>query len=148
MPRATVSHEVEVDREIGHVWERLQDAATWANIGPVENVWDALHNGDGHLMSYRWSTTVAARVYKGIAETIEVEPPEVMTLRLDAGEVAGTLTARLSEVAADRTTVDVALEIISRGTLSTLFFPLVAEAVRNGLPAQVERFAARVADAG
>ena len=38
--------------------------------------------------------------------------------------------------------IEVTLKVISRGMLSTLFFPVISEAVGRGLPAQVERFAA------
>ena len=37
--------------------------------------------------------------------------------------------------------VTVTLEVVSRGTLSTLFFPVVSEAIAKGLPSQVDRFA-------
>jgi hypothetical protein len=64
-----------------------------------------------------------------------------MRLDLDATEVVGTLTTRLSENGDEATQIEVTLEIESRGTLSTLFFPVVSDVVGRGLPSQVERFA-------
>jgi hypothetical protein len=65
-----------------------------------------------------------------------------MTLDLDAREVAGTLEAHLAPNGNGTTIVTVTLEVVSRGTLSTLFFPVVSEAVARGLPSQVDEFAA------
>jgi hypothetical protein len=64
-----------------------------------------------------------------------------MKLELDAREVAGTLETHLSPNGQGTTIVTVTLEVVSRGTLSTLFFPVVSEAIAKGLPAQVDRFA-------
>jgi hypothetical protein len=66
-----------------------------------------------------------------------------MHLDLDAGEIAGSLTADLAAVpGGDGTAVTVTLVVTSRGMLSTLFFPVVTEAVSSGLPRQVDEFAA------
>ncbi len=65
-----------------------------------------------------------------------------MHLDLDAGEIAGSLTADLVAVAGGGTAVTVTLVVTSRGMLSTLFFPVVTEAVSSGLPRQVDEFAA------
>jgi hypothetical protein len=68
-----------------------------------------------------------------------------MKLELDGGEVVGVLTTSLTPNAApDHTTVEVALEVSSRGTLSAMFFPLIADAIDRGLPGQVEAFATRL----
>ena len=64
-----------------------------------------------------------------------------MLLALDAREVVGALEARLEANGDGTTVVTVTLEVQSRGTLSTMFFPVVSEAIAKGLPAQVERFA-------
>ena len=69
-----------------------------------------------------------------------------MLLELDAREVAGTLEARLEANGDGTTVVTVTLRVTSRGTLSTLFFPVVSEAIAKGLPAQVERFAASLGE--
>ena len=147
MPSASSSHEVGVDRPAAELWEILQAADTWANIGPVERVWDPVHDEAGTLLSYRWSTTVAGRPYKGSATTVAADPPSTMQLELDGGEVAGVLTTRLSPNAEPgHTTVNVHLEVSSRGALSAMFFPLIADAINRGLPDQVEQFAARLGE--
>jgi len=147
MPRATFTHQAIANATAEAVWDSLQDAETWANIGPVENVSDPEIDEYGQLESFRWSTTVAMRNYPGTAEVSEVEPGERMTLELDARELAGSLEAHIEPNGDGGTVVTVTLEVVSRGTLSTLFFPVVSEVIANGLPAQVDRFAASLGPA-
>ncbi len=142
MPSATFTHQSIAHADKGAVWGTLQEATTWADIGPVEDVRDAIHTADGHLASFQWSTTVAARRYPGTAVVTAAEPEHRMLLELDAREVAGTLETKLDANGDGTTEVTVTLRVTSRGTLSTLFFPVVSEAIAKGLPAQVERFAA------
>jgi len=124
----------------------LQDAETWADIGPVERVWDPVNATSGALESYRWSATVAGKEYRGTAKTVAADPGSLMKLALDGGEVAGVLTTRLNaNEDPSHTTVEVVLEVSSRGALSAMFFPLIADAISRGLPDQVEQFAARLA---
>jgi hypothetical protein len=65
-----------------------------------------------------------------------------MQLALDGGEVAGTLVASLDQDGSAATSLEVTLSIVPRGALAIMFFPIVAQAVGNGLPTQVDRFAA------
>lgn len=141
MPRATFTHQATADAPIDDVWESLQLAETWADIGPVENVSDAEVDGDGLLQAFRWSTTVAMKRYPGTARVAASEIGEHMTLELDAREVAGTLETHLAPNGQGTTVVTVTLEVVSKGTLSTLFFPVVSETIAKGLPTQVDRFA-------
>ncbi len=129
-----------------HLWERLQDANTYANIGPVEEVWDAEHDENGILQRYTWSTTVGRKPYEGSARTVEADNPHYLKMDLDAGEVAGSLATALEAVTDDVTNLAVTLEIVSKGTLSTLFFPVISDAVGRGLPEQVEAFAVAIAE--
>ena len=141
MPRATFTHQATADASIEDVWASLQEAETWADIGPVEDVSDAETNDDGMLQSFRWATTVGMKRYPGTAVVAASEVGEHMKLKLDAREVAGTLETHLSSNGHGTTVVTVTLEVVSRGTLSTLFFPVVSEAIAKGLPNQVDRFA-------
>lgn len=142
MPRATFTHQVTAHAPVDAVWNSLQDAKTWANIGPVENIAESEIDEDGQLLSFKWSTSVAMKRYPGTAEVVASDPQERMVLDLDAREVAGSLETQLAPNGDGTTIVTVTLEVISRGTMSTLFFPMVSETIANGLPAQVERFAA------
>lgn len=144
MPRASFTHHVAIPRASDEIWGELQVAETWSNIGPVEEVWDEVHDDAGHLERYRWSTSVGPRTYRGKAIVAASVPGRLMRLDLDAGEVLGTLTTALSENGDGTTHLEVTLEVVSRGALSTMFFPVVADAVGRGLPTQVEQFAQRL----
>ena len=141
MPRATFSHQAVTDASVDEVWQRLQLAETWANIGPVEDVVESVSRDDGQLESFVWTTTVAMKHYTGTAAVSDAVYGERMTLDLDAREVAGTLETHLAPNGNGTTIVTVTLEVVSRGTLSTLFFPVVSEAIARGLPTQVDEFA-------
>ena len=142
MPRATFTHQATAAASVDAVWARLQDAETWSNIGPVEDVRDPEIDDSGQLQSFRWSAHVAAKRYPGTAEVTAAETLERMVLSLDAKEVVGSLETHLESNGDGATIVTVTLEVVSRGTLSTLFFPVVSEAIAKGLPAQVDSFAA------
>ncbi|MCP3995839.1 MAG: SRPBCC family protein [bacterium] len=141
MPSATFTHQATASTPAAAVWESLQNAETWANIGPVEGVHDAVHGEDGDLTSFRWHTSVAARRYPGVAAVSEAQPQERMLLELDAREVVGSLEALLEPNGDGTTVITINLRVTSKGTLSTLFFPVVSEAIAKGLPRQVDEFA-------
>ena len=147
MPSATYSHAASTRRTVDEVWLRLQEVETWSNIGPVEEVWDATHDDDGLLTGYRWSASVGPTRYRGKAEVVEVRVGELMQLDLDGGEIDGTLTTTISQNG-DGSQVEVTLRIVSRGALSSMFFPIVSEVVGRGLPEQVNRFVATLDAAG
>ncbi len=141
MPRATFSHQAVAAAPIAAVWDRLQLAETWADIGPVETVSESHQDDEGRLESFVWTTTVAMKQYRGTAEVAESADHERMRLDLDAREVVGWLETHLAPNGNGTTIVTVTLEVVSRGTLSTLFFPVVTEVIAKGLPDQVDRFA-------
>ncbi|MDX2343343.1 MAG: SRPBCC family protein [Acidimicrobiia bacterium] len=141
MPRATFTHQATANAAIEEVWESLQEAETWANIGPVEDIEDSESDDEGQLQSFRWSTTVAMRRYPGTAKVVSVDLGSRMLLDLDAREIVGTLETHLAANGSGTTLVTVTLEVVSRGTISTLFFPVVSETIAKGLPVQVEHFA-------
>ncbi len=144
MPSARFTHAADTGRRPDEVWERLQAVDTWAGIGPIDEVWDPRHDED-RLRGYRWSATVGPTKYAGTADVVESSRPSRMRLVLDAKEMAGELTTDISANGAGMARITVTLQIESRGMLSTLFFPVVSEAVGNGLPRQVEQFAASLA---
>jgi len=141
MPSATFTHTAHTPTQADEVWDRLQVVDTWSKIGPIDQVWDPVHHS-GRLHSYRWSTTVGPTSYRGTARVVEADKPRLMRLQLDAGEMTGDLTTELHHNGDGTTRITVTLAVISRGMLSTLFFPVVAEAIGRGLPRQVDDFAA------
>jgi hypothetical protein len=141
MPKSEFTHQTVAAASASAVWDRLQEAATWAGIGPVEEVWDPVHDEQGRLQSYRWKAVVGPRSYLGSATVVASERDRSMRLRLDGNEVAGDLTAELVAAPGGSTHLTVTLAIESVGVLSTVFFPLVSQAVGRGLPDQVEAFA-------
>jgi len=145
MPSASFSHAASVSTPADAIWDRLQAVDSWSNIGPLDNVWDAVHDGD-RLRSYKWRTTVGPTSYDGKAIVISSERPHLMRLDLDAGEMAGSLETRMTENGDGSTKLVVTLEVVARGMLSTLFFPVLSEAVGRGLPQQVEQFARSFAE--
>jgi hypothetical protein len=147
MPRATFTHQATADADTDTVWASLQVAETWSNIGPVENISDPELDDTGQLRSFRWSTTVASKRYPGTAQVTLAEPAQRMVLNLDAREVAGNLETHLESNGDGTTIITVTLEVVSRGTLSTLFFPIVSETIAKGLPTQVDEFAAALGSA-
>ena len=139
MPRATFTHRVSTTRSAADIWDRLQDAATWSGIGGVDEVWDPVHDESGRLRSYRWRAGPTRQT--GTATVVASEPESRIEMALDGGEVAGLLTATM-EQNGSVTALVVSLEIASQGPLSAVVFPFVAEAIRRGLPEQVDRFVA------
>lgn len=142
MPRASFSHRAITAVPVDSVWKQLQDAETWSNIGPVENVSHAQLDAAGSLLSFRWTTTVATRHYNGIAKLANSDPGHKMRLAIDATEVYGSVEAQIEPAGDAGTLITITLEVISRGTLSTLFFPVVKDTIARGFPEQVEGFAA------
>jgi hypothetical protein len=147
MAGSAFTHSVVVDARISDVWDRLQRASTWQDVGPVEKVWDPEHGTGGELLGYRWSTSVAGRPYRGTARTVASHPQETMMLALDGGEVSALLTTTLSSASETRTSIEVTIELEPKGMMGTLFFPVISAAVGRGLEDHLEAFARRVADA-
>jgi len=139
MPRASFSHSVELTRPSSEVWVALQDAATWSGIGPVDDVWEPSHAADGTLESFQWSAHVGPTKYKGTAVVAVADGPRHMKLDLDSSEVKGSLVADIDGDSSP--SLAVTLEVVSKGAMASLFFPIISEAIGRGLPEQVERFA-------
>ena len=145
MPRASFSHAVDLTRPAAEVWARLQDAETWSQIGPVDEVWEEARATDGTLDGFRWSAHVGPTKYKGSAKVALAEAPHHMKLMLDSSELRGSLIADIDDGAPTR--LAVRLEVESKGAMAAMFFPLIAETIGRGLPEQVEQFAGTLGDA-
>ena len=140
MPRASFSHSVQLPNPAVSVWDALQAAETWAGIGPVDEVWAAEHDEDGGLEAFQWSAHVGPTKYKGSAAVAIADAPHHMKLNLSSSELTGSLITDIEE--GDSPVLAVTLEVVSKGTMASLFFPIIAEAIGRGLPQQVEAFAA------
>ena len=113
----------------------MQDASTWAGIGPVDDVWDAAHDEDGALQSFRWSAHVGPTKYKGSAKVTIAAEPHHMKLHLDSSELTGALIADIDE---EDPALVVTLEVASKGAMASMFFPIIAEAIGRGLPQRLD----------
>lgn len=142
MPRASFTHNVPVSSPPEEIWQALQLAETWSGIGPVDDVWDAAHNDDGSLRGFQWSAHVGPTKYKGSANVAVAVHPHHMKLNIASSELTGALIADVED--GESQTLVVTLEVVSKGPLATMFFPIVAEAIGRGLPKQVEEFAAGI----
>lgn len=142
MPTERFSHTVDVPTAPDDVWVTLQQPETWRGIGPIDEVWDATHDERANLSGYRWSATAAGKRWEGTALRVATEPGRSLRLALESPEVTGALEVIVEPGNSSRLTVT--LEASPRGTLATLFWGVVSDALRRGIVTQVEQFAERV----
>ena len=69
--------------------------------------------------------------------------PSSIVIYISTSEVTGRITTLLSETEGG-VAVSVTVALRSRGFLSTLFFPVISQAMTSGLPKQVDGFAAQL----
>lgn len=144
MPSDTFSHTATVAADAGTVYRSLQDPETWRGIGPIDAVWDATHDED-RLVGFRWSARAAGRAWEGTAQRVEDDSPPSMALGLDSPEVSGRITVRLTPNgdSAGSSELTVTMVARSKGLLAGMFWGVIADALRSGLPTQVEDFSRR-----
>lgn len=140
MPADTFTHTVAVEAAPEEINTVLQDPDTWKDIGPIDDVWDATHDGDV-LTGFSWSTRTAGRTWRGTAHRAPAAAT-VVKLDLDSPEIAGSITVDLG-VTEVGTLMTVTLDARSKGVLAGVFWSVVADALRRGLVRQVEAFAER-----
>jgi hypothetical protein len=141
MPLATFRHTAEAAAAPSDIWPTLQDAATWAAVGPISEVWDAEHDDEGALRSFRFRTEAGGRSWEGTARTVVAEAPEKMDLVLSTDEIRGRVGVELG-LDGKRTLVSVRLEVEPAGMLATLFWSVVRQAISTGFKDGVEDLAA------
>ncbi len=122
------------------MWKRFQLPETWKGIGPIDDVGDIRIDGD-RLVSFTWKTHIGPSRYRGRSSLMENAPGKRVVMRLDSSEMNGTLSVDLTAAGAS-TLMDVRLDYITKGTMSSLFFPIISEAIEKGLRSQVDDFAA------
>jgi hypothetical protein len=140
VPSQSFTHTATANAAIEEVWQELDRAKTWENIGVVDRVFDPQFD-DARLVGFSFESVAGGRRYVGVAKPANRQEGRVMGWRIENSEVAGTLEVRLASRGSG-TDITVALDVKSVGLLSTMFFPVVAGAVGNGLPRAVDAFAA------
>ena len=143
MPSATFSESVAINVAPPEVWDQLQEPDVWASLGPVQKVWDPIVE-DGVLTGFTWSTDIGGKVYEGTGKVLDHDRPDRYQLLLDTSEMAGTITADLSPGNPGGTDAVVAIEIRSKGLLSSMFFPAIKNAIGSGFPDQVSDMGVRL----
>ena len=143
MPSATFSENVTIDADPSNVWDQLQEPDVWASLGPVQKVWDPIFD-DGVLTGFTWSTDIGGKVYEGTGKAISHQRPDRYELLLDTSEMSGTITAELSAANPGGTEAVVAIELKSKGLLSSMFFPAIKNAIGSGFPQQVSDMGSRL----
>ena len=146
MPSATFTETITIDADPDTVWERLQAPQIWAAVGPVQEVWDPEISNEGVLEKFQWSTNIGGKVYKGVGTATAHDRPVHYRLLLDTSEMSGEINVELSEGNPGGTHAVVAIEIRSKGIMSSMFFPAIKGAIGSGFPEQVADMGAQLAD--
>ena len=143
MPSATFTETVTIDADPANVWDQLQEPDVWASLGPVQKVWDPIFD-EGVLTGFTWSTDIGGKTYEGTGTAVSHQRPDRYELLLDTSEMSGTITADLTAANPGGTEAIVAIELKSKGLLSSMFFPAIKNAIGNGFPEQVSDMGARL----
>jgi len=143
MPSATFTETVAIDAAPEVVWDRLQTPGVWASVGPVQEVWEP-EIIDGVLERFQWSTNIGGKVYKGVGTATAHDRAGHYRLLLDTSEMSGEINVELSEGNPGGTHAVVAIELRSKGLLSSMFFPAIKNAIGSGFPDQVAEMAVRL----
>jgi len=138
VPSDTFSHSVTVQATPESIDAALQRPDTWRGIGPIDEIWDATHEG-ASLTGFKWRARAAGRPWEGTAERLAHTASGAIAFGLDSSEIAGSITVVLEPNGAT-TGVTVRLSAQSKGFLASMFWGVVADALRRGLPSQVEAF--------
>lgn len=123
-------------------WSVLQSGQTWVGIGGVEDVTDVIHTGET-LRSFTFSVAIGGRPHPGSARVTRSEAPHLMEIKITSRDLEGSILTRLTPDD-DGTLITVTLTVHPRTMLVRLAFGAVAAAIQNGLPRQVEQFAAKL----
>ena len=141
MPSDTFSHTVTITKDPVVVIAALEEVETWKGLGPIDKVWDERVEKD-RLTGFRWSARAAGRTFDGTADRVGDPGNGSMQLDLSSSDVTGTITV---DVAPDSSgsTMTVAMTVRSNSLMAGVFWGPISDALRTGLPDQVESFAAQ-----
>lgn len=140
MPKETFSHSSTTTADRSEVWSALDSPSTWEGIGGVDRVIDPVIDDVGRLQGFTFETVVAGTKYLGEATPNAREESRLMAWNIENSEMRGVTAVRLTDHG-DGTLIQVTLDFESAGILSTMFFPLIARTIGNGLPRAIEKFA-------
>jgi len=143
MPSTSFTHSVHIDASRDQAWGALQSGDTWAGIGPISSVSNAVIDDGGVLRSFDWTAAVGGKTYRGTALTQEAIVLDRFALALDTSEIGGTVLAVLGDRDGG-TEITVTLGLTTKGMLSAMFFPAIRQALTSGFPQQVEDLAAAI----
>lgn len=141
MPSQTFSHAATANTSVRAVWEALDRPDTWEAIGGVDRVFDPVIDAEGRLRGFSFETVAGGRRHLGSAAPTDRVEGQVIAWRIESSEVRGGIRVEL-EAAEGGARIEVTLDIESAGVLSSMFFPVIAGAIRRELPNAVEDFAA------
>ena len=141
------THTVHLSTPPERAWAVLQEPETWGGIAGVQQVFDAEHNRDGTLRSYRFLAEAGRKPYEGSARTIESDAPALMIVKVDAAEIEGTITTELAPSNPHGTEMTVSLRVRPTGILAIMFFSIVSEAIGSGFSRQIDEIAERIENA-
>lgn len=138
MPADTFSHTAVAGLAPAEVLAVLERAETWRGIGPIDEVWDEHHDGET-LDSFKWQARAAGRSWEGTAERLEA-PDHSVRFSLESSEVTGVIAVHAATLGTG-SEISVVLEARSKGMLAAMFWGVISDVMRRGLPEQVEAFA-------
>lgn len=143
MPSQTFTHEATTSAPVDEVWAALDRPETWEAVGGVDRVYDPVVDADGRLQGFSFDTRAGGKAYRGTATPHERVEGRKMAWHVKNPEVYGVTSVELEPGGAG-TRIAVRLEVESAGLLSSMFFPIIAGAIGNGLPRAVDEFAAEL----
>jgi len=141
MPGQTFQHAAVTPTPISEVWKSLDEPTTWEAIPGVDRVIDPVVGADGRLRGFSFESDVGGRKYRGEATPAGRQEGRLVAWDIDSSEIKGKVAVELDPQGGG-TKVQVILEVEGVGMLGSLFFPVIASAIRSGFPATVEEFVA------
>lgn len=136
------THSARTGADIEAAWASLQRGETWVGIGGVGNISGVTHTGES-LKSFNFSVVLAGRPHPGTALVKRSQRPDLMEIAIASKDLEGTILTKLTP-ADDGTAITVTLTVLPKSMLVRLAFGAISAAIQNGLPRQVEDFAARI----
>jgi hypothetical protein len=146
VPSQTFSHSTEAAVPVHVVWAALERPETWEAIGGVDRVFDPRIDETGRLRGFSFDTVAAGKRYVGTATPRERIDGQRLSWHIENSEIRGSTTVDLASTDNGDTMLTVTLDVESAGFLSSMFFPIIAGAIGNGLPRAVDEFAAGLGD--